>query len=119
MVGCLKIDGNRFCVEYADRHVQVFWSPGAPEAAAKAKRWFVEALPRKEKVPEAMLRSLIGCDATFESGSIRKDKAVERPGKLSDGGSIKLVYFKQETLDDDDYREAIEKLAMWVISYFG
>jgi hypothetical protein len=108
MVGYLKIDGERFCVEYADRHIQVFWCPGAAEAAAKAKRWIEESALGIEKVPETMLRVLIGCEVEFVSAPIRKERAAERHGKLSDGGSIKLVYFKLEPLNDDDYRDAVE-----------
>jgi hypothetical protein len=58
MVGYLKVDGGKFCVEYADRNVQAFWHPGAPEAAAKATRWIADALPRLEQVPETMLSRL-------------------------------------------------------------
>ncbi|MGN6311336.1 MAG: hypothetical protein ACTHNN_17495 [Xanthobacteraceae bacterium] len=70
-------------------------------------------------VPETMLLSLIGCQATFASGSIHKDRAIEQAEKLSNGGLIKLVYFKQETLNDDDFRGAVETLATWVSTYFG
>jgi hypothetical protein len=119
VVGYLKIDGGRFCVEYADRHVQVFWSSGAPEAAVKAKRWLEEALPRHEMVPENMLRSLIGSDAKFLDAPIRKEKTVERHGRLPDGGTIKLVYFKRDALTENDYRDAVETLTTWISSYFS
>lgn len=118
MVGLLKIVRDRFCVEYADRRVQVLWRPDAPEAIAKAERWFAEALPRQQKIPETMLPLLIGCNAKFASGTIRKDREVEQPGALSDGGTIKLVYFQRDPLSDDDYREAVETLATWLSSYF-
>jgi hypothetical protein len=119
MVGYLKVDGGQFCVEYADRNVQVFWRPGAPEAAAKATRWIADALPRLEQVPETMLRALISCKAEFLTAPIREEKTVEWRGTLPDGGSIKLVYFKQKPLDNDEYRDAVETLKTWANSYFG
>ncbi|MCP1761161.1 hypothetical protein [Bradyrhizobium japonicum] len=118
MVGLLKIDGGRFWVEYEERNVQVVWTPGAPEPVAKARRWFDESYPRLEQVPETMLRSLIGSDADFSPTSVRKEKSVERHGKLSDGGSIKLVYFKEKPLSDSDYHEGVEALSTWISSYF-
>src|SRR5947209_3081107 len=105
MVGRLEVDGGRYWVEYADRNVQVVWTPGSPEPAAKARRWIEEAHPRLEQVPETMLRSLIGSEADFNPTFVRKEKSVERHGKLSDGGSIKLVYFKEDRLSDSDYNE--------------
>lgn len=63
MAGLLMVEGTRFCVEDGERHIQVFWDPAAPEAAAKARRWFEEALPKQAQVPEHMLRSLMGSRA--------------------------------------------------------
>jgi hypothetical protein len=119
LVGYLKPDGERFRVEYVERQVQVFWTPCAAEPVAKARRWIEEALPRFEKVPETMLRSLIGSAAQFGSAPIRKEKSVERHGELADGGSIKLVYFKNQPLSDDDYRDGVETLATWITSYLS
>lgn len=119
MVGCLKPDGRGFCVEYTGRQIQVFWTPGTPEPAAKAWRWIEEALPRFEKLPETMLRDLIGSEAQFESAPVREEKSVEWRGKLADGGSIKLVYLRKEPLSDVDYREGVETLATWISSYFS
>lgn len=119
MVGILKTDGRRYWVEYNDRHVQVGWSLVTPESAAKARRWIDEALPGLEKVPETMLRSVIGSHADFTSASLRKEKSVERHGALADGGSIKIVYFKNEPLSDGDYRDGVETLATWIRSYFS
>jgi hypothetical protein len=119
MVGYLKVDGGKFCVEYADRNVQVFWRPGAPEAVAKATRWIADALPRLEKVPEMMLGVLMGCKAEFLAAPIRKERTVEWRGTLLDGGSIKLVYFKQVPLYNDDYRDAVDTLKRWANSYLS
>ena len=118
MVGRIKVNSDRYWVEYVDRNVQVVWAPGAPEPAAKARRWIEEAYPRLEQVPETMLRFLIGSDADFNPTSVRKEKSVERHGRLSDGGSIKLVYFKEEPLGDSEYHEGVEVLATWISSYF-
>ncbi|MCC8939089.1 hypothetical protein H8A99_22080 [Bradyrhizobium sp. Arg68] len=119
MVGYLKRDDSRYCVEYADRRVQVYWWPAAPEAIARAERWLGQALPRQEKVPETMLRTLIGYGAEFASVPIRGEREVEWHGKLSDGGAIKLVCFKQAPLNDDEYDDAINTLKTWVSSYFS
>ena len=119
MVGLLKVEGTRYCVEYLERHVQVFWDPAEPGATAKARRWFEEALPRPAQVPEHMLRSLVGSNAEFERPVVRNEKTVERRGSLSDGGSIKLVYFRDRTLTEDEYNEGVETLEVWARSYFG
>src|SRR4051812_29245300 len=105
MVGLLKVEGVRFCVEYGERHVQVFWDPAAPEAAAKARRSFEEALPRQAQVPEHVLRSFVGSQAEFRRPVVRNEKTVELRGSLSDSGSIKLVYFKDRPLTDNEYSE--------------
>lgn len=57
---------------------------------------------------------MIGNDADFSPASVRKEKSVERRGKLNEGGSIKLVYFKKEPLSDSDYREGVEALSTWI-----
>jgi hypothetical protein len=119
MVGLLKVEGTRFCVEFVEQHVQVFWHPAAPEAAAKARRWFEFAAPRLAQVPEHMLRSLVGSHAEFGRPAIRNEKTVELGGSLSDGGWIKLVYFKDRLLTDDEYNEGVETLETWARSYFG
>lgn len=120
MVGHLKLDSDgRFCVEYADRNVQVFWRAGAPEALARAQKWIKDALPRQEKVPESMLSSLIGARVAFTTQPRFEEKTVEWSGTLSDGGSIKLVYFKRVPLSDAQRRDAVEVLSGWANSYLN
>ena len=117
MVGLLKAANGGFCVEYEDRNVQVFWSPGAQEAWARAQKWITEALPGLEKIPESMLRDLIGARADFNPHPRHEEKTVEWQGKLSDGGSVRFVYFKLERLGDGDRRDAAEKFAVWQRSW--
>jgi hypothetical protein len=50
---------------------------------------------------------------------VRNEKTVERVGRLFDGGSIKLVYFSDRALTEDEYNEGVETLEVWARSYFG
>src|SRR6266481_4001889 len=112
MVGILR---QRMTGSASNTPTETFRCSGipAPEAAARAQRWVTDALPREEKVPETMLRTLIGARAEFGTQPRHEEKSVEWGGTLSDGGSIKLVYFKRTPLSDGERRDAVETLSQW------
>jgi hypothetical protein len=120
MAGVLKSTNDKFIVEYADRGICVQWLPGETINAEKPMRWIKEALPRQEQVPESMLRSLIGSEARFSDTPRFEERKVELQGKLDDGGTIAIVYFKgipAQVLSESDRADAAVKLQQWAHSY--
>jgi hypothetical protein len=120
MVGGLKSENDKFTVEYVDRGICVQWRPGDTANAEKPTRWIKEAFPQQEQVPESMLRSLIGSVARFSDVPRFEERKAELRGKLDDGGTIAIVYFKgipAQVLSESDRADAAEKLQQWAHSY--
>jgi hypothetical protein len=120
MTGFLKWTSDKFIVEYVDRGIYVEWMPGDAANAEKPTQWIEEALPRQEQVPENMLRNLIGSNARFSDAPRFEERKAELRGKLDDGGTIAIVYFKggpTQVLLESDRADAAEKLQQWAHSY--
>jgi hypothetical protein len=120
MAGILKSKNDKFIVEYRDRDIYVQWVPGDTVNVEKPMRCIKEALPRQEQVPESMLRSLIGSEARFSDTPRFEERKVELQGKLDDGGTIAIVYYKgtpARVLSESDRADAAVKLQQWAHSY--
>jgi hypothetical protein len=120
MSGRLKmLSTGAFCIEYPNG-VYIRWTPGNDENAKKPKDWVKSDLPNQTQVPANSVQSLIRSRAQFSSEARLKDKKVEIPGQLDDGGSIVIGYVKgspPETLSDVEKQEAIKTLETWKRSY--
>src|SRR5258708_3546961 len=120
MTGIFKWTNDKFIVEYVDLGIYVQWQPGETANAEQPTRWIKGALPRQEQVPVSMLRSLIGSEARFSDTPRFEERKVELRGKLDDGGSITIVYFKgipAQVMSESDRADATEKLQQWAHSY--
>jgi hypothetical protein len=118
--GILNKNGDKFVVEYESRGIYVQWLPGEAGTAAKPERWIRDALPGLAQAPEHILRDLIGSRARFSDATRVKERTVELPGKLDDGGTISIGYFKgrpAQVLSADDLAEASVRLKEWANSY--
>jgi hypothetical protein len=118
--GILKKNGDKFVVEYESRGIYVQWLPGEAATAAKPERWIRDAFPRPAQAPEHILRDLIGSRARFSDVTRVQERTVELPGKLDDGGTISIGYFKgrpAQVLSAADLAEAPERLREWANSY--
>ena len=120
MTGLLKLTSDKFTIEYEDRGVYVQWQPGEAANAEKPAQRIKDALPRQEQVPENMLRDLIGTEARFQETPRFEERKVELRGKLDDGGTITIGYFKgipAQVLSESDREVGAETLRQWAHSY--
>lgn len=120
MTGRLKLISDKFTAEYEDRGVYVQWQPAEAANVEKPAQWIKDALPRQAQVPENMLRHLIGSEARFQEMPRFEERRVELRGKLDDGGTITIGYFKgipAQVLSQSDREDAAETLQQWAHSY--